>query len=105
MRQPLFSMSAPLRISKKLNRLPVNEVPTPSKLTVFMKQHMGGECQPVVKPRDKVKAGQTVGQAKDALAADVHSPAAGEVIEVTALSDPYGGFSAAVVGGLNGMIE
>jgi len=85
-----------LKTDVELGKLPAAEVPAPEIATVFMKQHAGVECMPLVKQGDVVKTGQRIGAARDYLSADVHSPVSGEVARVEKTEDPYGGFTTAV---------
>ncbi len=97
MKGTLFKSSVlPLKTGK-LDRLPMTEVPAPREAIVFMRQHSGEVCKPVVEAGDRVLLGQVVGTAQDQQGADVHSPVSGEVTLVAPLEDPYGGFTLAAM--------
>jgi Na+-translocating ferredoxin:NAD+ oxidoreductase RnfC subunit len=57
---------------------------TPSRVVLFLKQGAGSACQPMVRPGERVGAGQPLGVVPDkALGAMIHAPFAGTVGEVT----------------------
>ena len=58
---------------------------TPQQVTISMEQTIGGTCQLLVKPGDRVQAGQKIGEAKAFMAADIHASVDGTVLEVKSL--------------------
>ena len=54
-------------------------IPLPDSLTITMAQHLGAPAKPAVKNRDKVEAGQKLGEAQGFVSVDIHSPVAGTV--------------------------
>jgi len=97
LKKSFFSLNAPLKTIKGMDALPVNEVPVPARLIVFMKQHYGKGCIPLVKKGDRVKQGQTIGSTENFAAVDIHAPASGEITDILQLPNPYGGNSTAVI--------
>ncbi|MFC1474440.1 RnfABCDGE type electron transport complex subunit C [bacterium] len=89
-------MCAPLRVAGDMDRLPMNDVPAPRRVTIFLKQHYGRPAMPAVEVGDLVKKGQTIATSIDYLSANVHASISGEVEAISSIEDPYGGFSPAV---------
>lgn len=75
----------------------VERLPLPAKIVLPMSQHLGAPCQPLVAKGDRVKRGQVIGSVDAMISAPVHSPVAGEVIEVGPALTPGGVRAAAVV--------
>jgi electron transport complex protein RnfC len=71
--------------------------PVPERIVLPMSQHLGAPCAPVVAKGDRVKRGQVVGTVDALISAPVHSPVAGEVIEVGPALTPAGVRSECVV--------
>ncbi len=70
-------------VHKKASRLtPTAEIDPPSTVTIPMRQHIGAECVPTVKPGDKVFVGQTIGDSPAFVSAPVHSSVSGEVTAI-----------------------
>lgn len=61
--------------------LPVQEY-WPKTVTILSEQSFGGTCRLLVKPKDKVKAGDLIGTAEAFMAAPLHASVTGEVLEV-----------------------
>jgi len=72
-------------------------VPNPKQVAVLLSQHIGAGCKPQVSKKDKVKAGQVVGDTDAFVSAPVHSPVSGTVKEITLQSHPVVGRVMAVV--------
>lgn len=62
----------------------------PERVTIALSQHIGAECQPLVKRRDLVKVGQKIGESESTLSAPVHSSVSGEVESVASVVTPSG---------------
>ena len=54
-------------------------MPPPELVTIPMIQHIGAECQPLVKPGDLVKVGQLIGSSGKKFSAPIHSSVSGRV--------------------------
>ena len=52
------------------------------RLVIPLRQHVGGPCEPIVHPKDKVKRGQLIAK-PNGLGANIHASANAEVVEVT----------------------
>lgn len=57
------------------------EIPTPERLIIPMKQHIGPAAQPLVGSGDRVRMGERIGGAQG-MGAPVHSPVSGRVLHV-----------------------
>lgn len=55
------------------------KMPAPEKVLIPMRQNMGAECEPVVKPGDLVKIGDVLGNTDAFIGAPVHSSVSGKV--------------------------
>jgi len=64
---------------------------------VLLSQHIGAACQPVVAKKDKVEAGQVVGDTDAFVSAPVHSPISGTVKDISLQSHPVLGRVMAVI--------
>jgi len=62
-----------------------------------MSQHLGAPATPLVEKGDRVRRGQLIGSTEAMISAVVHSPVAGEVVDVTDTLTCGGTRSAAVV--------
>jgi electron transport complex protein RnfC len=70
---------------------------SPEVVYVFMSQHVGVPCKPIVAVGEKVLAGQKVGDTEAFVSAPVHSPVSGEVVEIAPKPHPLGTNVLAVV--------
>lgn len=64
----------------------------PEKVIIPMLQHIGAECEPLVKKGDLVKVGQVIGESSKYISSPVHSSVSGEVINVAPMLYPGGYF-------------
>ncbi|RLE18925.1 MAG: electron transport complex protein RnfC [Acidobacteria bacterium] len=79
------------RLKARLNILDIDvkaefigTLPYPGPYKIRMKQHIGAPATPIVKIGDRVRAGQVLATVKtEELGTPVHSPAAGDVLEIT----------------------
>jgi electron transport complex protein RnfC len=62
----------------------------PERIVLPMSQHLGAPCRPLVAKGDRVVRGQVVGDVDALVSAPIHSPVAGEVIEVGPALSPAG---------------
>jgi electron transport complex protein RnfC len=72
-------------------------VPNPKQVAVLLSQHIGAGCSALVAKRDKVQAGQMIGDADAFVSAPVHSPINGTVKDVSLQSHPVVGRALAVI--------
>lgn len=85
------------RESKELTEnLAAEVMPTPSRVRLFLKQHVGGPCQSQVKKKDKVTEGDLVASVEK-LGADLHSGVTGTVKGVANALHPMVGNARALV--------
>ena len=56
--------------------------PLPNTVYLFMSQHIGAPCKPVVKKGAMVKKGQLIGEAQGFVSANVHASISGKVVDV-----------------------
>lgn len=71
--------------------------PVPARLIVPVRQHIGAPCVPVVKVGDEVRKGQVLADAQAFVAAPVHAPTSGKVVDIAAYPHPVFGSCQAVV--------
>ena len=64
---------------------------------MLLSQHIGAACRPVVAKKDKVEAGQMVGDTDAFVSAPVHSPVNGTVKDIALQSQPVVGRVMAVI--------
>jgi len=75
---------------------PIEQFPTPKTLSILLGQHIGAMCRPLVAKRDKVTAGQVIGDADAFVSAPVHSPVDGTVKDIALASHPVLGRAMAI---------
>ncbi len=75
----------------------IQQVPNPKQVAVLLSQHIGAGCRPTVAKKDKVEAGQAVGDTEAFVSAPVHSPVNGTVKEIALQSHPVVGRVMAVI--------
>lgn len=68
----------------------VRSGPIPDRIVLPMSQHLGAPCEPQVAKGDRVARGQVVGDSQALISAPVHSPVAGEVLDVGPVLTPGG---------------
>lgn len=69
---------------------PIERAPVPERVVLPMSQHLGAPCQPVVAKGDRVARGQVVGNVDAMVSAPIHSPVAGEVVDIAPALTPGG---------------
>ncbi len=69
---------------------PIEVVPTPANLLVPLLQHIGAPCEPAIKAREQVTAGQIIGSAGGFISANIHAPIAGTTGMLTVATLPNG---------------
>ena len=81
---------------KNTAELEIVRIPTPSKVTIPMQQHIGAPCEPVVKVGDEVAVGQLIGDTDKFISAPIHASVSGKVVAVGDVKLPNGTMSKAV---------
>lgn len=85
------------RESKELTeKLPAEVMPTPSQVRLFLKQHVGAPCKPLVKKKDKVTEGDVVASVEK-LGAPLHASVSGTVKGVQNALHPLVGNASVLV--------
>ncbi len=77
--------------------LAIEVAPLPKEFIVPLQQHIGRECEVLVKVGDYVKKGQKIGEASGFISAPVHSPVSGRVKSIGPGLHPIFGRATAVV--------
>lgn len=54
----------------------------PQRVIIPLRQHIGAECEPLVKVGDSVKIGQKIGESSQYISAPVHASVSGVVVEI-----------------------
>jgi len=76
---------------------PIQPAPLPKQVAILLSQHIGAVCKPLVAKKDKVRAGQKIGDAEAFISAAVHSPVNGTVKEIALQSHVVLGREQAVI--------
>ncbi len=63
-------------------RLPIEELPQPSRVAIPLQQHIGAPCRSLVKKGDTVKVGMMIGEPVGFVSAAVHASVSGRVVDV-----------------------
>ncbi|MCT4618566.1 MAG: electron transport complex subunit RsxC [Marinisporobacter sp.] len=97
----------PPHYKEATERCKVEKAKEPTRVVIPLQQHIGAPCEALVKPRDKVKVGQKIGEAKAFVCAPIHSSVSGEVKQVTKMLTPTGEAQCVVIesDGLNEIHE
>ena len=80
----------PPHFKEPTSRLKVENAVEPKVVTIPLSQHIGAPCEPLVKPGDKVKVGEKIGESKSFVSAPVHSSVSGEVKAIKPCLTPSG---------------
>jgi len=70
---------------------PIEKMPLPQKVYVFLLNHAGSPSKALVSPGDEVKTGQIIGEPDGFISAYLHSPVTGKVIEIKKILHPVAG--------------
>lgn len=62
----------------------------PDRVIIPMLQHIGAQCEPLVKKGDMVKVGQLIGSSDKYVSAPIHSSVSGKVLNVAPMLSPNG---------------
>ncbi len=65
-------------------------MPAPARVVISMLQHIGAECDPLVKKGDQVFVGTKIGDSEKLVSAPIHSSVSGKVAEIGSLTLPSG---------------
>lgn len=76
---------------------PIEKAKIPSLVYIPLQQHAGAPCEPLVKPGDRVKMGQVIGQQKGFVSAPVHSSVSGKVKSILPLETAEGNKTMTIV--------
>ena len=71
--------------------IPITTFPTPKTVVLPLSQHTGAPAEPLVKPGEKVKAGQKIGEAAGFVSSPVHTGVSGTVTAVELRKHPNTG--------------
>jgi electron transport complex protein RnfC len=69
---------------------PIEELEVPDRVVVPLSQHIGAPCKATVRPSDRVKKGDRVGQATGFVSVDIHAPISGVVKSIGIFPHPVG---------------
>lgn len=69
----------------------------PKQLAILLGQHIGAACRPLVEKKQKVTAGEIIGDVDAFVSAPIHSPVTGTVKEIALRSHPVVGRAMAVI--------
>ena len=69
---------------------PIEVLPLPAKVDLPLLQHAGAPCEPLVKVKDVVAAGDRIGASEAFISAPVHTPVAGKVVRPSVATLPNG---------------
>jgi len=70
--------------------MPIKPLPTPPQVFLAMLQHTGAACEPAVKAKEEVAAGDLIGQAGGFVSAAIHAPINGTVAALGVTTLPNG---------------
>jgi electron transport complex protein RnfC len=82
---------------ERTERLAVERVPPPSRVHLFLKQHIGAPCEALVKRNAKVNEGDVVASVKEGIGANLHASVTGTVKGVQKALHPITGNAPALV--------
>jgi len=82
---------------ERTEHLAVEMMPPPSRVHLFLKQHIGAPCEALVKKKAKVGEGDVVASVKEGLGANLHASVAGTVKGVQNTLHPMVGNAPALV--------
>lgn len=72
------------------SRLPIVELPQPSRVAIPLQQHIGAPCKSLVAKGDRVKVGMPIGEPVGFVSATVHASVSGTVVDVQPCIMPNG---------------
>ncbi|MDR1410069.1 MAG: electron transport complex subunit RsxC [Oscillospiraceae bacterium] len=74
----------------------IARIPSPERVTLAMRQHIGAECVPVVKPGDYVTVGQKIADNSALISAPIHASVSGIVTGISEILLPNSIYTQAV---------
>lgn len=74
--------------NKKSAGSPIEVLCAPSRVIIPLQQHVGYECEPIVKKGDHVKEGDLIGTSSDNFSANIHSSISGNVSAILKIINP-----------------
>ena len=81
------------------------QMPCPPYVILPMKQHIGSDCEPIVKVNDKVKIGQLIAKETSNICAPIHASISGRVSKIEKFLMPNGIFTTAITIESDGMMD
>ena len=81
-KQSFYGGLYPLERKEETESKRIIGFPEPERVAIFLSQHAGRRAEPLVKPGDKVRVGQKIGEAAAFISAPVHSSVSGKVISL-----------------------
>ncbi|MCD4656846.1 MAG: electron transport complex subunit RsxC [Planctomycetes bacterium] len=79
------------------HKAPLEDMPIPNEVVIYLRQHVGAMLEPTVKPKDSVKVGQIIGDSKAFVSAPVHATISGTVKKIEPRLCPTGETLPAIV--------
>lgn len=87
----------PLEFKELTSQLSVETMPAPAQVQLFLKQHAGVPCEPLVKKGDEVIEGDLVATVEEGLGANLHASVSGTVKRIGTALHPMAGRTPAIV--------
>jgi len=87
----------PLEFKELTSQLSVETMPAPAQVRLFLKQHAGVPCEPLVKKGDEVIEGDLVATVEEGLGANLHASVSGTVKRIGTALHPMAGTAPAIV--------
>jgi len=95
-----FSTAGGIHMEKhkeQSHKAPLEDMPIPNEVVIYLKQHVGAMLEPTVKPKDTVKVGQIIGDTKAFVSAPVHATISGTVKKIENRLSPTGEMLPAII--------
>ncbi len=87
----------PVDSKRFTSALPVETMPDAEQVQLFLKQHVGAPCEPLVKKASKVTEGDLIGEVQGSLGANLHASVSGTVKRIGTAVHPAVGKAPAIV--------
>jgi electron transport complex protein RnfC len=87
----------PPEFKELTSHLPVETMPVPARVELFLKQHAGAPCEPLVKKGDRVTEGDLIARVEKGLGANLHASVSGTVKRIGTAPHPMTGRAPAIV--------
>ena len=88
----VFSVKGGVRLPGRKQRSQhqaITSLPTPERLFIPLKQHIGSPAEPVVRVGEQVSKGQLIARAQGPMSAPLHAPTSGKVLAIGDLQAPH----------------